>query len=421
MRVLHVLHNSLPLLCGYSVRSGYIVRGQRDRGIEPVVVTSPQNPDPEARTPEAMIDGIRHYRTALPAGSAAPLVREWRLMRAFQKRIEDVVRRERPSIIHAHSPVLVGLPALRAARKAGLPFVYEVRDIWENASVDRGKFRSGSPLYRLARGMESRVLRRADAVVCICQTLRDELQARARTRVHVVDNGVDTTGFSPITDTVALKQRWDVTNRRVVAYVGTFQPYEGLELLTEAMRTVAIHLPEACLLIAGGSADPNGPVEERLRAVVDRFGLGNVVRFLGRLPHARVHEVYAIADVVVYPRILTRTTALTTPLKPLEAMAMGKAVAASDLPALRELVVPEHTGILFKAGDVADLSAACVRLLQDPQLRTRLGTQAQAWTRRERSWPHLIERYLGVYEQLVQSPITGGASAASGNGAVANA
>jgi phosphatidylinositol alpha-mannosyltransferase len=102
-------------------------------------------------------------------------------------------------------------------------------------------------------------------------------------------------------------------------------------------------------------------------------------------------------------------------------MAMGKAVAASDLPALRELVVPEHTGILFKAGDVADLSAACVRLLQDPQLRTRLGTQAQAWTRRERSWPHLIERYLGVYEQLVQSPITGGASAASGNGAVANA
>jgi glycosyltransferase involved in cell wall biosynthesis len=269
--------------------------------------------------------------------------------------------------------------------------------------------------------MESRVLRRADAVVCICQTLRDELEPRAGTHVHVVDNGVDTTGFLPVRDTASLRRRWDVTNRRVVAYVGTFQPYEGLDVLIEAMRMVVTQLPDACLLIAGGSADPNGPIEGRLRALVDGLGLDNVVRFLGRLPHARVHEVYAIADVVVYPRIFTRTTALTTPLKPLEAMAMGKAVAASDLPALRELVVPEQTGILFKAGDVADLSAACVRLLQDPPLRTRLGTQAQSWTQRERNWPDLIGRYLELYEGLAQNPITGGAAAAARGSAVADA
>jgi glycosyltransferase involved in cell wall biosynthesis len=206
----------------------------------------------------------------------------------------------------------------------------------------------------------------------------------------------------------------------VLAYAGTFQPYEGLELLIEAMRIVATRRPDACLLIVGGSTDPNDPLEGRLRDAVGRLQLGDTVRFAGRLPHCRVRDVYAIADAVVYPRIHTLTTALTTPLKPLEAMAMGKAVAASDLPALRELVIPEQTGILFKAGNVTDLSAACVRLLSDPQLRTRLGEQAQSWTRRERNWPDLICRYLNVYERLDANAITERAAAASRDSAAAN-
>jgi glycosyltransferase involved in cell wall biosynthesis len=208
---------------------------------------------------------------------------------------------------------------------------------------------------------------------------------------------VDVGSFEPREDSAAARARWGVEGRRVVAYVGTFQPYEGLELLVSAMSAISRAEPGACLVIAGGSADPNGPMEARLRSLVEQHGVGAHVRFTGRLPHAQVADVYAMADVVVYPRINTRTTELTTPLKPLEAMAMGRAVVMSDLPALRELVTPERTGIMFRAGDAGELSAACVRLLRDPHLRRRLGEEARAWTHRERNWPALVTRYAQVY------------------------
>ena len=200
MRVLHVLHNSLPLLCGYSIRSGAILRHQRQQGLDPIAVTSARNPNPSAELVDR-VDGITHFRTASLSKPSLPILYERALMRTLQQRVEEVIGETRPDIVHAHSPVLVGLPALRAAQDHGLPFVYEVRDLWENASVDRGKFRYNSPFYRLARRLETCVLRRADAVVTICDALRDDLSTRVIDpgRLFVVGNGVDADAFDPAT------------------------------------------------------------------------------------------------------------------------------------------------------------------------------------------------------------------------------
>jgi hypothetical protein len=100
-------------------------------------------------------------------------------MRNLERQVEQVARQFRPDVIHAHSPVLVGLPALRVARRLGVGFVYEIRDLWENASVDRGRFSAQSPLYHVARRLETHVLSRADAVVTICDLLKTELAPRA--------------------------------------------------------------------------------------------------------------------------------------------------------------------------------------------------------------------------------------------------
>ena len=136
MRVLHVLHNSLPLICGYSIRSGSIVRLQKRDGYDLTVVTSAQHPNGSAMREE--IDGVEHRRTTTYNGKQWPLWREWQLMRRLEREVERAVSDRRPDLIHAHSPVLVGLPALRIARRRRLPLVYEVRDLWENALVDRG-------------------------------------------------------------------------------------------------------------------------------------------------------------------------------------------------------------------------------------------------------------------------------------------
>jgi glycosyltransferase involved in cell wall biosynthesis len=302
--------------------------------------------------------------------------------------------------------VLVGLPALRVARRRRLPFVYEVRDLWENASVDRGRFRESSPLYRVARSLESRVLERADAVVTICEALRAELAPRAGRpdKVHVVANGVDTVAFSPGASSEAALGQHGLAGKRVVLYAGTFQPYEGLELLARAMPVILRHVPDAHLVIAGGSvslqyagSSLHGTQEEALAALVSELGVGKSVTMTGRLPYEAMNGLYAAADVVVYPRLLTRTTALTTPLKPLEAMAAGRAVIVSDLPPMRELVRDQDVGLCFPAGDVGALAGRCVEVLGSPQLRDSLGRAARALVVAERQWPSLVAAYPGIY------------------------
>jgi PEP-CTERM/exosortase A-associated glycosyltransferase len=405
MNVLHVLHTSLPDTSGYSIRSDSVLRCQRALGIVPTVVTSARHPNGEATEEE--IDGTRYLRTSQPRGTAArfgrqtPFLREAELMAALGRRLAGAVREVRPSLIHAHSPVLCGLPALRVARRFGVPFVYEVRDLWENASVDKGKFAHGSARYRIARALETAVVRRADAVTTICDGLARELLSRGvrAERLVLVPNGVDVTpvdSCAAAEDLVAhLPSGWRSPDP-ILAYIGSFSHYEGLDLLVRAMPAIVACVPAARLLLVGdGEARPG--LERRVR----ELGLGNHVRFTGRVPHAVSRACYAHSRICVYPRLWTSTTALTTPLKPLEAMAAGCAVLASDVPAMREIVRDGETGLLCRAGDPSDLAEHAVRLLHDPTLRATLGARGRAYVLAEREWSRVTAPYRELYERLV--------------------
>jgi PEP-CTERM/exosortase A-associated glycosyltransferase len=410
MRVLHVLHNSLPLVCGYSIRSGNIVRLQRLEGYDLRVVTSAQHPNGSAAVEE--IDCVTHRRTPSYDGPQWPIWREWQLMRRLKREVEAVVAQWRPDVVHAHSPVIVGLPALRVARRLGLPLVYEVRDLWENALVDRGRFGQGSPQYKVARWAESHVLSRADAVVTICETLRNELAPRCGdpSKVSVVANGVDAEAFQPRSPSAEMRAKYGLDSKRVILYVGTFQPYEGLGLLVRSLPHVLARVPDAQLVIVGGSASLayrggslHGTQEEVLARTIEAMGLEARVTMTGRVPHEQVGSLYSIADCVVYPRIYTRTTALTTPLKPLEAMAMARAVVVSDLRPMRELISDGETGVTFPAGDERALAERCTALLQDAGARERLGRAAREVVLVERQWPTLVRRYGDVYARAMAS------------------
>lgn len=401
LRVLHVFHHIFHYPCGYRTRSENILRHQRERGIEPVVVTAcdheglPALPDP---------DGIRVYRSPRCSGTLPAGFREFHLIALLLRVVAGAIVRERPDVVHAHSPVLVALPAFLAAQKHRRPFVYEVRDLWENASVDLGKFSEGSWKYHAARATDTYVLRRADAVTAICASMQAELAGRlgGPGRVFVAPNGVHLDALRD-EDTAAARRRWHLGDGPVLGYVGTLQPYEGLELLIDAIGRVAAAVPGARLLIVG-----DGNHEAWLRADVSRRGLDARVTFAGRIPHADVGWAYAACDALVYPRRITRTTRLTTPLKPLEAMALGKAVLGSDVPPMRELVEPEVTGLLFPAGDAEALAAQCVRLLQEPALRERLGRAARDWAVRERQWRDVVAPYDDVYGAVTRERARGG-------------
>ena len=178
MRILHVLDHSIPLQSGYTFRTLSILREQRALGWETYHLTSPKHARPFV--PQEEIDGWMFFRTPAAEGLASrfPILKEIALMRQTERRIEEAIREVAPDIVHAHSPVLNALPAIRAGRRAGLPVVYEVRAFWEDAAASHGTSTEQGPRYRATRALETFALRRADGVTTICEGLRTDIVAR---------------------------------------------------------------------------------------------------------------------------------------------------------------------------------------------------------------------------------------------------
>src|SRR5688500_16456072 len=126
MRILHVLDHSIPLHSGYAFRTLAILREQRAFGWETMHLTSPKHS--VAQCAEEEVEGWHFYRTMVPSRfSSIPGVHELQLMALTARRIEQIVRRNKPDVIHAHSPALNAVPSLRVGRRLGIPVVYEVR------------------------------------------------------------------------------------------------------------------------------------------------------------------------------------------------------------------------------------------------------------------------------------------------------
>jgi glycogen(starch) synthase len=395
MSVLHVLDHSLPVMSGYSMRSRNIVVFQRTAGLRPVVLTSPKQGPVSSDRDE--IDSIVHHRTA-PGGSPVgrvPYLGEVAQMARTARRIRQVAQAEGARIIHAHSPVLNGLPALWAGSRLGLPVVYEARAFWEDAAVDHGTTREGSLRYRITRALETFLFKRATRVVTIAEAMRHEVAARgvAANRISVAPNGVDVDWFSPRDRVPELARQLGLDGGPVLGFIGSFYRYEGLRFLVEAMPALRARIPGARLLLVG-SGEEDGP----LRSLA--APLGASVIFAGSVDYRRVRDFYSLSDVFVCPRRRMRLTELVTPLKPLEAMAMGRPVLASDVGGHAELIRHGVTGVLFAAESRDSLVDAAGALLTDTELRARLGAQARAAVVEQRTWPRIVRGYLETYQAI---------------------
>ena len=395
MRILHVLDHGLPLHSGYTFRTRAILKAQMARGWEVACLTGVRhtNPGPDPET----IDGITFYRTPSSAGGPSPLG-EWREVRALSARLDGLVGAWQPDLVHVHSPVLNALAALPVARRRKLPLVYEIRAFWEDAAVGNGTGREGSLRYRLTRRLETHAARRADAVAVICEGLRGDLIARGidRDKIVVAPNGVDMALFgTPLPPDPAFARSLGLDDAEVVGFIGSFYDYEGLDDLIAAMPLLLAERPKAQLLLVGG-----GPMEGALKAQAERSPAASRIHFTGRVPHEEVDRYYALIDILAYPRKAMRLTELVTPLKPLEAMAQRKLVAASDVGGHRELIDDNVTGTLFPAGDPAALAAALSGLFADRDGWEERRDAARRFVEEHRNWSSNIARYIPVYQKL---------------------
>lgn len=238
---------------------------------------------------------------------------------------------------------------------------------------------SARKLRRLA-AREARVWRMAEGYVTITAGLAADLEARfgSRPRLQVIPDGARMPAVGPAGDDGPR-----TGSGVLVAYAGHLYAWKGVDLLLEALALV----PDVRGLVVGGHAAESDLA--RVQTLAATLGVAGRVTFTGLIEPARVGDLLRSADILVLPNPRSAISErFTSPLKLFEYMAAGRAIVASDLPAIREILHDEVDALLVPAGDPAALAAAIERLAADPDGRARLGRAAAAaapafsWDRR---------------------------------------
>ena len=443
MKVLHVLANSPPDVNGYAVRTHGLMKAYSTLpNIDVIGLTSPWYPEKDSMARSIEMDGIVYRRCLHPArmvsikeyglkwtasrgkkriagseGFASkpvwkraaslafkPLRPGWAwieeriLFKHFTKKIIEIAKSEKADIIHAHVPYRVGIPAMRAARELGLPFVYEMRGMWEESAVASGRWKAGGLAHRRFRRLETKALKSANSVICISETLRKEAISRgvSSEKITVVPNAVELKNDAEESE-LFHEMRVKLEGKLVIGYIGSLRELEGVDLTAEAASILISQGLDVKLFVLSSESG-----QEDLRNYCMELGISDSSFIVGPVPHNKVAPFYDLIDIFVVSRPDFRVTKLVTPLKPFEAMRGECAVLVSDLPALSEIVNDGVTGRLFKSGDVEDLANCIEELCREGDQRKRLGQAAKAWVEENRTWSSVIDGVPSLYEELIK-------------------
>jgi glycosyltransferase involved in cell wall biosynthesis len=399
-RALSLLAYSLPYTSnGYATRSHGLLSAVRAAGWEVYPFTRPGYP---ADSDE------RHRRDDLPAQDPVGTLVYGRLFQSSRRHlghmayvhaaadeIRALIERLRPAVVHAASNYMTALPACLAARESGLPFVYEVRGFWDVTRASSSPAFHATTEARHLRMFESALLARADAIVTLTESMKFELVRRGAParRVFVAPNAVDVDRLTALPRDEALAARLGLpAGVPVIGYVGSFVEYEGLDDLVDACAVLRSQGNRFHLLLVG-----DGSVLDLVRQRVHERGLDGLVTLTGRVPHDDVASYYSLIDICPFPRKPWPVCELVSPLKPLEAMALEKAVVVSDVAALAEMIRPGETGWTFAKGSVTALAARLQGLIEDPASRSTAGKKARHWVSEQRTWARSARTVIQAY------------------------
>jgi glycosyltransferase involved in cell wall biosynthesis/2-polyprenyl-3-methyl-5-hydroxy-6-metoxy-1,4-benzoquinol methylase/spore maturation protein CgeB len=410
-RICYVLHNSLPYSSGgYGTRSHGVAAGLKQAGYEVIVLTRPGFPvdiKPELCANDVPIiediDGISYVRTFEPlrAGMSALAY-----MTKAADAIEERIRENRPEFVISASNHVTALPALIAARRLGLPFIYEVRGLWEITRMSRDSEFADKPAFAVQKILEASVAKNADYVFTLTEPMREELIERGvqPEKIDLLPNSCDPSRFLPRDRDEDLAERLGIPcGVPVIGYIGTFVDYEGLEDLTAACALLKAQEVQFRLLMVGNenaSGQDRGPITEEIARIAEEYDFTDWLIMPGRVPHEEVESYYSLIDVAPFPRKPWPVCEMVSPMKPLEALAMEKAVVVSSVRALVEMIEHEKTGLVFDKGNVESLADTLQRLIKSPELRRQLGIQGRKWVEQERTWRQVGVKAFKIIENL---------------------
>jgi glycosyltransferase involved in cell wall biosynthesis len=304
---------------------------------------------------------------------------------SFVRAAIELARGRRPAFIYQRYS-LNNVAGLEAARALEVPLVVEF-----NGSMAWMSRHWGKPLTResLSDKVELTVLRGADLVVVVSRPLYDEVVGRGvdPAAVLVNPNGVDIDRYTPNVDGSGVRERLGLGDSLVVGFIGTFEPWHGAEILADAFSELVQREPgrrdRVRLLLIG-----DGP---RLRATERRLAAGGVrdlAVLAGRTGQSDGPAHLAACDILVSPHVRNPDGSpfFGSPTKLFEYMAMGRAIIASRLDQIGEVLEADRTAVLVEPGDSGALASALAALLDDPERRRRLGNAARDAAAERHTW-----------------------------------
>jgi glycosyltransferase involved in cell wall biosynthesis len=316
---------------------------------------------------DVTLPNLRIIRSARP-----PFAKRVRIGPSFTKLVLDGYlgvtawkqsRRERYDLIHSHEEA--GLFGVWLARRLGIPHLYDMHSSLPQ-QLTNFRFASNRLLRRAFEVMEDRTVFGSDVVVTICQDLQDHVTAMgAGERAVLIENvmGGDVEE-APQSSPAQVRERWGIgADAPLVLYTGTFEPYQGLELLLEAATIVARSHPTVRVLVVGGRPEQ----VERVRAAA---GAAPAV-FTGYQPAREIPAFLDAADILASPRI----TGTNTPLKIYSYLRSGKPIVATDL--LTHTQVLDRDVAMLVRPEPEAFARAIAALIEDPRLRAQLAASAR--------------------------------------------
>ncbi|MDO5703559.1 MAG: glycosyltransferase family 4 protein [Paracoccus sp. (in: a-proteobacteria)] len=402
----YVLHMSLPeSSSGYAVRSHHLMRAMQKLGIDPYCVTRlgfPGDTDLPSEAVVQVIDGVSYHRILQPGK------RNFRNIRYAVDAARALVEKLgplQPRAIMAASNHENAAPALLAARYLGVPFIYDMRGFWELSSLSVNPQNADTPQFHKLVQMEAELARQADLVFTLTDAMRGELRRRGvgNPAIYLLPNAADPEAFQPRPRNSTLAQKLGIGDSvPVIGYIGSFNLYEGLDDIVRAC--VKLHRKgQDFRLLMIGSEPPylEGRITNEIRQIAVEGGISDKLLMPGRVPVNEVEQWYSLVDIVPLPRKDMPVTELVSPLKPLEAMAMEKAVVVTDLSALKEIVMHQDTGIVVPCNNTDALADALVDLITNPEVRRALGKRARERVVAERNWDAVTRHLRDALSQVL--------------------
>lgn len=402
MKVLHILYQSHPNISGSSTRTKDILINQKKIGLDPLAISSPFQKGEQIQKGFELIYFIKHYRTyngkeeeevKEDSNSIWIKIKKFNRILSFKREIIKVVQKEKPEILHAHAMFFCAYPAIRIGKRMNIPVVYEVRSLWEERRKDSNPKNIIRQLeYWVLRRIETHCMKNVNHIVAINENLKQEIVKRGipDSKVTVIGNAVDLEFIEEQKNKMC-----EITNKSLVfGYIGSISPIEGLNSLVEIFKTTFVHNK---LLIFGKGK------ESEMLFLKEQISMAANIEYCGQIERKEIYQAYEKIDVIVNPRIKLKITDTVTPLKPLEAMAFGKIVIASDVGGMKELLNDGETGFLYKADNKVDFERCLLKVLNlTSEVEQAIVDRARAHIKNHCVWLNNAEKYKLLYNKVIQ-------------------